>query len=286
MPPGWAEKIAQQFLTQGLIQKGICLILGAADTGKSTLAMTLAKYALSSGPVGIIDADVGQSHIGPPGAVGWALVDNPQVDYSRLSVGGISFVGDVTPVGHLLQLTAAVTQCVRRVSKKADLIIIDTPGFIYGPAAAALWWTVQQILQPELILAVQRGDELSDILAGLQGLDLRLELVSCPSQIRLKSPQNRRSYRQRRFNKYFQNSCVYNIDLSDIAVRPRRNLIGKNLTGHIAALRDGGGVDVAMGLIMEWQNDRNIAVVRAPELNILQVRCLVVGDFSVEIPNK
>jgi len=286
MPPGWAEKIAQQFLTQGLIQKGICLILGAADTGKSTLAMTLAKYALSSGPVGIIDADVGQSHIGPPGAVGWALVDNPQVDYSRLSVGGISFVGDVTPVGHLLQLTAAVTQCVRRVSKKADLIIIDTPGFIYGPAAAALWWTVQQILQPELILAVQRGDELSDILAGLQGLDLRLELVSCPSQIRLKSPQNRRSYRQRRFNEYFQNSCVYNIDLSDIAVRPRRNLIGKNLTGHIAALRDGGGVDVAMGLIMEWQNDRNIAVVRAPELNILQVRCLVVGDFSVEIPNK
>jgi polynucleotide 5'-hydroxyl-kinase GRC3/NOL9 len=286
MPPGWAEKIAQQFLTQGLMQKGICLILGASDTGKTTLAMALAKYALSSGPVGIIDADVGQSHIGPPGTVGWALVDNPQVDFSRLTVGGISFVGDVTPVGHLLQLTAAITQCTRRVSKKANLIIIDTPGFVHGPAAAALWWTVQQILQPELILAVQRDNELSDILAGLQGLDLRLELVSSPSQIRLKSPQDRRSYRQKRFNEYFQNSCVYNIDLSDIAVQPRRNLTGKNLTGRVAALRDGRGVDVAMGLIMEWQNDRNIAVVRAPELNIQQVCCLVIGDVSVEIPNK
>ena len=161
MSQDWAEKVAQQLLSRGLIQTGTCLILGAADTGKTTLAATLAKHAASSRPVGIIDADIGQSHIGPPTTVGWAVVDSPEVDFrvktslfsqtsgtfascygfSQLAAGGISFVGDVTPVGHLLQLTAAIVQCVQQASEVAKLIIVDTPGFIRGPAASALWWT-------------------------------------------------------------------------------------------------------------------------------------------------
>ena len=123
----WADEIAQELLTQGLLKTGVCLILGGTDTGKTTLAETLAKRAASSKPVGIIDADIGQSHIGPPGTVGWAIVDGPQVDMSLFTAAGISFVGDVTPVGHLLQLTAAITGCVQEVSKAAKLVIIDTP---------------------------------------------------------------------------------------------------------------------------------------------------------------
>jgi len=100
MSQDWADKIAQRLLGRGLIQTGICLILGASDTGKTTLAAALAKCAASRGPVGIIDADIGQSHIGPPATVGWAVVDNPQINFSEPAVGGISFVGDITPVGH------------------------------------------------------------------------------------------------------------------------------------------------------------------------------------------
>ena len=85
MSQDWADKIAEQILSQGLIQTGVCLILGAADTGKTTLAAALAKHAASSQPVGIIDADIGQSHIGPPATVGWALVKNPEIDFSQLT---------------------------------------------------------------------------------------------------------------------------------------------------------------------------------------------------------
>ncbi len=315
----WADKIAQRLLGRGLIktplevraegppvprrgllltgQTGICLILGAADTGKTTLAAALARHAASSQPIGIIDADIGQSHIGPPATVGWAVVggpqtqkrafgdpDNPQVDFSQLTVGGVSFVGDVTPVGHLLQLTAAIIRCVQQVSKVAELIIIDTPGFIYGPAATALWWTVQQILRPKSILAVQRNDELRDILAGLQSLETQIELISSPSQIPLKSPQNRRSYRQSQFRKYFRDSCLYNISLSDIAIQPGRNLSRERLVHRLAALRDEKGTDVAIGVITDWQNERDIVIVRAPQLDIRQIRCLVIGDVSIETP--
>lgn len=278
----WAGEIAQELLTQGLLKTGVCLVLGGTDTGKTSLAETLAKRAASSKPVGIIDADIGQSHIGPPTTVGWAIVDGLEVDMSSLAVGGISFVGDVTPVGHLLQLTAAITGCVQEVSKVAKLIIIDTPGFINGSAAKALWWTVQRILRPELILAVESGDELNDIVAGLHCFQTWIERIKSPVDIVNKSPESRRNYRQRQFRKYFQNSCVYDIRLSEVAVQPCRNLNRSDFVHRLVGLRDAKGRDIAMGLIADWQDDRDIAVVRAPEIDIQQVHCLVIGDISVD----
>ena len=286
MAQDWADKIAQRLTSRGLMKTGICLILGAADTGKTTLAEAIAKRAASSRPVAVIDADIGQSHIGPPTTVGWALVDNPEISLSQLLVSGISFVGDITPVGHLLQLTAAIAQCVRQASEAAELIIIDTPGFIYGPAAKALWWTVQRILQPELILAVQCSDELSDITSGLHSFDLTLELIESPPQIPTKSPQNRRSYRQRKFNQYFRDSCLYNISLSDVAVQSGRSLNRSSFVHRLVALRDQKGTDMAVGIIADWQADSDTVVVSAPRLDVRQIHCLVIGDISVEIPQE
>ena len=272
MSDDWADKIAGRLISRDLIQPGICLILGAADTGKTSLAAVLSRQLSQGRPVGIVDADVGQSHIGPPTTVGWAVVDKPAVDFSQLTPGGISFVGDVTPVGHLLQLTAAIIQCVRQVSKVTELIIIDTPGFISGPAAMALWWTVQRMVNPKLILAVQRNNELSDVLVGLQNLGSQLELVKSSPQIPTKSPQARRSYRQSQFSRYFRDSCLYNISLSDIAIQTTRNLSRERLISRLVALRDEECTDVAIGIVDDWQGDRDIAVVRAPALDIARIR--------------
>jgi polynucleotide 5'-hydroxyl-kinase GRC3/NOL9 len=279
----WADNTAQQLLSKDLIQKGICLILGASDTGKTTLAEALAKHLAKHQPVGIIDADIGQSHIGPPATVGWAVVDNPQINFSKLTVGGISFVGDVTPVGHLLQLTAAITQCVQQVSEATELIIIDTPGFIYGPAAAALWWAVQRILKPRLILAVQRGDELNYILSGLRFFDLQLEPVKSPPQLPSKSPQDRQNYRRSQFISYFRNAGPYNISLSNIAVQPGLNLQRESFINRVVGLRNENSIDMAIGVITDWQDDRGIVVVRAPKIDIRQIRCLVIGDITIDI---
>jgi len=283
MAEDWADKIAKEICSRGLIQTGICLILGGADTGKTTLTTALAKHVCSSRPVGIIDADIGQSHIGPPTTVGWALIDNPKVDFSRLAARGISFVGDVTPVGHLLQLTAAMTQCVQQASKAAKLIIIDTPGLISGPVATALWWTVQQILKPQLILAVQRNDELMHILAGLQSFDLAVELIESPPQIPLKSPQHRRNYRQSQFSKYFRGSRLYDINLSKVAVQAGRHFGHSSFVGRLVALRDGKSTDVAVGIITKWDRDSDIVTVKAPKVDTHQIRCLVIGALSMDI---
>jgi polynucleotide 5'-hydroxyl-kinase GRC3/NOL9 len=283
MSDNWADKIAEQLLGRGVFQTGTCLILGGADTGKTTLAESLARQLAQGRPVAIVDADTGQSHVGPPSTVGWALIGEPRFDLSQLGPHSISFVGDVTPVGHLLQLAAAIEQCVRQASGVTGSIIIDTPGFIAGPAAAALWWTVQRILRPESILAVRRENELTDIVSGLENLGSQIELVRCPPQIRAKSPQARRSYRQKVFKKYFQESCLYNIDLTKVTVQSTRNFRRESLTRRLAALRDKYGTDLAVGIIGGLQEEGKVVTVRAPRLDINRVSCLVIGDVTIDL---
>lgn len=286
MSRDWADKIAQQLLDGGLLfveGRGVCLILGAVDTGKTTLAFALAKRLAVRQPIGIIDADVGQSHIGPPTTVGWAVIDNPQVELSQLAAAGIAFVGDVTPVGHLLQLTAGIAQGAAALSHSTKLIIIDTPGFIRGPAASALWWTVHQVLQPALILAVQRSDELSDILGGLRTFCCGLELIRCPLGIPVKSPQERRCYRQSQFDRYFRDSRCYNINITEVAVQTTRRLSRQSMVSHLVGLRDQKGGDIAIGVITDVQKDGKIIVVKAPPLDVGQIRCLVIGDVTADV---
>ena len=98
-----------------------------------------------------------------------------------------------------------------------------------------------------------------------------------------KSPQARRSYRQSQFSRYFRDSCLYNISLSDIAVQTSRNLSSERLISRLVALRDQKGIDVAIGAIDDWQGDRDIAVVRTPALDIGRIRCLVIGDATIDI---
>jgi len=54
----------------------------------------------------------------------------------------------------------------------------------------------------------------------------------------------------------------------------------------LVALRDGKGTDMVVGLITDWQDDRDIAVVRAPKIDIQQIRCLVIGDVTIDIPDE
>lgn len=279
----WPEKTAQQLLDRGRFKKGLYLVLGATDTGKTTLIASLAKHLAKKNTVGVVDADIGQSHIGPPATVGWSVVEKAEFDFSKLTCRGISFVGDISPTGHLLQLTEGIFQCTKQASKASDIVIIDTPGFIIGPAACALWWTVQRILKPNLILAVERNDELKNITDGLQHIQSKIERIQSPAEIKTKSPQQRQSYRRRQFIKYFQNSQLYNISLNDVSIQTCGRVSYQNFVNRLISLRDESSIDVSLGLIKKWQKDNNSLVVSAPDIDTRRISCLVIGDVTIEI---
>jgi polynucleotide 5'-hydroxyl-kinase GRC3/NOL9 len=277
------ETVARKLLAEPVEQKTTCLILGATDTGKTTFASILAQHLAATRPVAVVDSDVGQSHIGPPATVAWAMVKPGQSDLTSLAVRGISFVGDITPQRHLLQLTAGITNCCQQAAAGAAIMLIDTPGFVRGPAACALWWSVQQILRPQMTLALQREGELQQIIAGWRGLDRPVELIKVPSNIPVKSLPDRQSFRRSRFASYLAGSSLHRLDLRSISLQTCGPQTPEHLSGRLVSLRDGKGLDLALGVTVEYNEDSNTIVVKAPPIDTRRVRCLVVGASAVDL---
>jgi polynucleotide 5'-hydroxyl-kinase GRC3/NOL9 len=298
MMESWADVVADRIVGTSLPRKGgpgspdapprLCgtlLLLGAADTGKTTLMDALGERLARRQPVALVDADTGQSHIGPPTTVGWTLRERrsgaPRVPDAR----GIAFVGDVTPVGHLLQLLAALALCVEQARRAADVVLIDTPGLVTGGAACSLWWTVQRLLRPERIVAIQRENEMGELLGGLEAGLSAIRRVKSPAKLRRKSPEARQTHRRRLFEEYFRDATDYTLSLKGIAVRSTQRMTPESMVGRIVGLTDAAGQDMAIGVIQGWQQRKAKLTVRAPALDIGRVRCLTVGNARIDIPS-
>jgi len=137
-----------------------------------------------------------------------------------------------------------------------------------------------------LILAVERNDELKNIIDGLQHINSKIERIQSPVDIKTKSPQQRQRYRHRQFIKYFQNSQPYNIGLKDVSIQTIARIGNQSLVNRLISLRDKNGIDISLGLIKKWQKDSDNLVVRATGIDTRLIRCLVIGDVTIEIDNE
>ena len=278
----WAEPVAGDLLARGIVRPGLCLFLGAGDTGKTFLAAALANQLTAGGPIAFVDADIGQSHIGPPATVGLALRDRPCGGLAAVAPAAIAFVGDITPVGHMLQFAAAIARCVAAVRDKADITLIDTPGLVSGGAAVSLWWAVHRILRPSTIIALRREDEIDPILAGLTCFDTHIERLRTPASLRTKSSEQRRRHRLCLFADYFASAALRTLDLAEVAVQTGRNTGRGDTVNRLVALSNRAGDDLSLGLLKELDGDQMTATVLTPLADTSQVRCLTIGDITVE----
>ncbi len=294
----WADVVADAIVGRSPLRKGtpgspdarqriggILLLLGAADTGKTTLMDALAARLARRQSVALVDADTGQSHIGPPTTVGWTLREMGSGVPGAPSAQGIAFVGDVTPVGHLLQLVAALALCVEQARRAADVVLIDTPGLVTGGAACSLWWTVQRLLRPERIVAIQREEEMAELLGGLEAGWSAIKRVRSPAKLRRKSPEARQEHRRRLFEEYFRDAMEYALSLKGLAVRSTQRMTPESVVGRIVGLTDAAGQDMAIGVIQGWQQRKARMTVRAPALDIGRVRCVTIGNARIDIPS-
>ncbi|MCK4999706.1 MAG: hypothetical protein KAS23_09230 [Anaerohalosphaera sp.] len=260
--------------------------MGGTDKGKTTLVTHLARRLASIKSVAIVDADIGQSHIGPPTTVGWSLAEVAMSDLSALPVRGMYFVGDITPTDHLLPLTVAIEQSCQHALREAQLVVVDTGGFINDPSAKALWWQVHRIVEPQVLIAVQSQDELEPILTGIEQMSKEAYRLSCPKGVRLKSASQRQKFREERFAQYFRRRNRYELNLEKVSVqmtRPHGKISTDDLEGHLIALRDSQGRDRALGIVIEWHNDSSTLVFTSPPIVVEEICCVVMGDIRISL---
>ena len=133
---------------------GVTMFLGASDTGKTTRLRCAATYLARAGllPLTIVDADVGQSTIGPPTTVGLTLVtkDNlPDLLSGRLACIAMRFIGALSPLGHLLQTIVATKMLVDKgLRRGARAVLVDTTGLVGQNVGFQLKLNKVELLEP------------------------------------------------------------------------------------------------------------------------------------------
>lgn len=209
----WEETLAEIAASDGTT-----LILGGTDVGKTTFTRLLLNRAVAMGKrVALLDADIGQSEVGPPACVGLAFPEAPVLALSDLPPHALAFVGSTSPQGYLLEHATAV----RRLADLArdTFLIVDTPGYLHGLGARRLHQAIFELLAPAHVVGLQRGDELQAILAPMRGYSTCcLHTPPIPDVIGKKSPTFRTQRRAMRFAAYFRNAQLHTYSFDEVAL--------------------------------------------------------------------
>ncbi len=188
--------------------KRTVVLLGGLDSGKTTLARSILGAALASGrSTAYLDADVGQKTVGPPATVTLKLlraVDD--LEGERLAdPDALSFVGSTTPDGHLLSVVTSVASLYRRARDAgAELVVVDTSGLVSGVYGQILKYHKIEMLAPDLVVGLQRGEELQPLLGVVQRF-FGTEVVPLPivPGVRATTVEQRAENRERAMRRYF-----------------------------------------------------------------------------------
>ncbi|MCR4404860.1 MAG: Clp1/GlmU family protein [Candidatus Acetothermia bacterium] len=183
---------------KALAQGAIVLFLGGVDTGKSTLIRSLHRELGGE----VLDADLGQSEIGPPACV--SRGDYEHVEESH-------FVGDISPRGNFIQLLSAVQAALRGAKRPC---LIDTDGYIAGEAARSLKGEMVNLVRPDLLVLLQRRGELDYFkLFARKGIEVLEVKVTHQGS---KSREERIRAREEAFRRYFQGASLRRWPLKEL----------------------------------------------------------------------
>ena len=279
---GVSEELRERILAS---EQCVIMLVGGSDTGKTTLAEKLADWLAPSGPVAIVDADMGQSHIGPPTTVGWGLVTGKFAGWDAIETEGFYFVGATSPVRNLLPTVVGAKLMCDAARSSARFVIVDTTGLVTGSVGWILKWSKIDALQPDVVLAIQRTDELEPIVAPYRH-------TSCPTIVRMRTPEGvgrktadqRTAHRERLFGRYFENSTTTELSGETVSVQCADEMSGydpQNLINRVVSLRDATGGDMALGILLEQDIRRNAFLVRTPLKDVDDVRSIVIGDLRI-----
>lgn len=247
----------------------VVMMIGALDSGKSTLGHTIVRAALERGRVAaFLDADLGQKSVGPPTAVTLRMLRSPEdVEPERfVQPDALYFVGATSPQGQLLPLVVGAGRLLARaMDEGADIIVVDTSGLVSGVYGQLLKYHKIELLQPDFVIGLQRGEELDPLLGIVQRF-FDPEVVALPvaAEVRSVSVEERARNREAAFARYFGGSLQRwrvkpTVFMPALPALFEQSQLDRLLVG----LSDGAGSYIGLGYL-EWSPEEGVLRLLSP----------------------
>ncbi|HXG05133.1 MAG TPA: Clp1/GlmU family protein [Candidatus Binatia bacterium] len=250
------------------------MVIGPGDVGKSTLAAALASALHAEGrEVGVVDADVGQSALGPPTTVALGRVRRPLARLGEADLLAMHFVGVTSPAANLMGTVVGAGRMVQRARALGlERVVVDTSGLVVGDLGRALKQAKIDLLAPDLIVALQRAGECEPILRPWHSASRpRIVRLAPTAAARVRRAEERRRYREDALAAYFAGAQRRTLDLTRVVLRWPALFLGAPLPEALVA----AGAE-AIGQPLLWAEHRNgeVAVLAAGALAPVQARAL------------
>lgn len=264
--------------------KGTALLIGATDSGKSTLAKYLIKRLISENiRTSLVDSDIGQSSIGLPGTISIKIFCN-QKDVEDFRFEKMFFVGSVNPVSKFHLMIHGTKRMTEICKKRSEIVIIDTTGLISGKLGRALKIDKIKAVRPDHIIAVQRDEELEHILNLIENIPIHRIKASCMAKVRSRGYRIR--YRKKKFTDYFAKTKI-----SEFLLNARdagffynnKPFMPKDMDfeeGLIIGLNHDEDT-IALGIITQIAD--NSIIFKSPIKSLKGINRVVFGDITLQL---
>ena len=264
----------------------VIMVIGASDTGKTTLVEGLLDFLSRREQTAIVDLDIGQSHVGPPTTMAWGRLRGGFSGWSGIAIEDMYFTGVITPMGNLLPVLTGAGILTQRAVSRCGKVVIDTTGLVSGSAGRMLKQFKIDLISPNSIIALERSDELGEILRPFRFQKrMRIHRLDVPPSVGSKCPTTRSRYREEMFWRYFNGAGTVEVDMERVGIRfACRDLpSGDGLRGRLVSFRDSRNMDFAIGVVVDVDTKRQRLKVRTPVAGRIRFSTLVVGTVTLDL---
>lgn len=226
IPPSW-EETAEKILSHD--DKVKVAVLGSTDSGKSSFSTYLANMALNKGHrVALVDGDLGQSDIGPPGTLGLSVLKEPITDPSNLQPDHLVFIGITSPQSVVSKVIGGLIDLIDRALRmNSDFIIINTDGWVEGEDAINYKRQLIRALNPTFAVILQGKGSLTSLINSLAEDGVSILLTDTPEKIKRRDRETRKAIREGLYRKYLRDAKIRSVPLSWVKLNGTLTIKGK-----------------------------------------------------------
>jgi polynucleotide 5'-hydroxyl-kinase GRC3/NOL9 len=226
IPRKWDVFVAQL----GTRKAAMVLLLGETDTGKTFFSTYCVNRLLAAGrTVGILDCDTGQSVIGPPATIGFAVLERPTVFLNEAAPQALYFTGSYSPASNFLEFGAGLARVLRQAQVRADIVLVNTPGWVQGDGGRLLVRSMIELVSPDHLVLFERGNELQYLKKRCGGLSLA---AFAAADVPATSSEKRKMIRERASGTYFRHANEISVPFAQVATDRCYFLSGSRLSAH------------------------------------------------------
>ncbi len=191
------------------------VFFGDVDTGKTTFVTYLANLFYQWGRrTGILSTDLGQ---GFPGLITLYQLETPIIDMAEITPTDAFFVGSTTPDCFENRVMIGTQSMLKKAeSLGIEALFVDTTGWVYGFKARELKKSLIQLIQPDLLIVVERERELEHLIRPFLNAT-KVHRMPVPPKIRYRDRTDRKFLRESMLSKQLSGSDTITFHFKEIS---------------------------------------------------------------------